>query len=76
MRNQFGAALRKLITSSFATEVVIEMHNANAFDDDVDAYPAITVIRRQKQAATTVASIGSEVQSIHSSSSRFFGSRL
>jgi hypothetical protein len=62
MRNQYGAELRELITSDFAVDVVIEMHNADAFQDEVDAYPAITVIRRQKQGRTIVASAGSEVE--------------
>ncbi|MEO6909777.1 MAG: Eco57I restriction-modification methylase domain-containing protein, partial [Edaphobacter sp.] len=58
MRNQYGSELRKLITSSFAVDVVIEMHNADAFHDEVDAYPAIAVIRRQPQASAIVASAG------------------
>ena len=55
MRNQYGSALRELITSSFSVDVVIEMHDADAFEDDVDAYPAITVIRRGKQGSALVA---------------------
>jgi hypothetical protein len=39
------------------------MHNANAFDDEVDAYPAITVIKRQTQGPTVVACAGPETQS-------------
>ncbi len=66
MRNQYGAELRELITSDFAVDVVIEMHNADAFHDEVDAYPAITVIRRQKQRHTIVASAGAEVEQIPS----------
>jgi adenine-specific DNA-methyltransferase len=66
MRNQYGAELRKLITADFAVDVVIEMHSANAFHEEVDAYPAITIIRRQKQAEAVVASAGAEVES-HSS---------
>ncbi len=66
MRNQYGAELRRLITSSFAVDVVIEMHNAAAFHDQVDAYPAITVIRRQKQGRTIVASAGSNVEFVPS----------
>jgi hypothetical protein len=56
MRNQYGAELRNLITSAFALDVVIEMHNADAFHDEVDAYPAITIIRRQAQGPAVVAS--------------------
>jgi adenine-specific DNA-methyltransferase len=66
MRNQYGAELRELITSAFAVDVVLEMHNANAFQDDVNAYPAITVIRRQKQGSAIVASAGPEVENIPS----------
>ena len=66
MRNQYGAELRELITSGFAVDVVIEMHNADAFHDEVDAYPAITVIRRQKQGRTIVASAGPEVERVPS----------
>jgi hypothetical protein len=38
MRNQYGAELRELITSAFAVDVVLEMHMADAFHDEVDAY--------------------------------------
>jgi hypothetical protein len=62
MRNQYGAELRELVTSAYGVEVVVEMHNADAFDDEVDAYPAITVIRRQTQGPTVVASAGPEAQ--------------
>jgi len=66
MRNQYGAELRELVTSSFAVDVVIEMHNANAFDDEVDAYPAITIIRRKMQGPAVVASIGPETERVPS----------
>ncbi len=70
MRNQYGAELRELVTSSFAVDIVIEMHNADAFADEVDAYPAITVIRRKAQGPTVVASAGPEAELV--SSSEFF----
>jgi hypothetical protein len=62
MRNQYGAELRELVTSAYDVEVVVEMHNADAFADEVDAYPAITVIRRQTQGSTVVASAGPEAE--------------
>jgi hypothetical protein len=62
MRNQYGAELRELVTSSFAVDVIIEMHNADAFHDEVDAYPAITVIRRKKQGSAVVASAGPDAE--------------
>jgi hypothetical protein len=66
MRNQYGAQLRELITSGFAVDIVIEMHSADAFQEEVDAYPAITVIRRRAQGPTVVAKIGSEAGLISS----------
>ncbi len=64
MRNQYGAGLRELITSEYGVEVVMEMHNADAFHDEVDAYPAITVIRRRDQNVTLVASAGPQTESV------------
>ncbi|MGA9669070.1 MAG: Eco57I restriction-modification methylase domain-containing protein, partial [Terracidiphilus sp.] len=66
MRNQYGVELRELITSGFSVDVVIEMHNAEAFHDEVDAYPAITVIRRGRQGSAVVASAGPEVADVPS----------
>lgn len=66
MRNQYGGELRELVTSDFAVEVVIEMHDADAFHNEVDAYPAITVIRRKSQGTAIVASAGPEVEGVPS----------
>src|SRR4051794_23121852 len=62
MRNQYGAELREVVTADYSVEVIIEMHNADAFQEEVDAYPAITVIRRQTQGSAVVASAGPEVE--------------
>ncbi len=56
MLNQYGAKLRSLVTSGFGVETIVEMHHADAFDDDVSAYPAITVIRNSGQGPVLVAS--------------------
>ncbi len=58
MLNQYGAELRRLVTSGFGVEAVIEMHQADAFELEVSAYPAITVIRRGPQGMAVVASAG------------------
>jgi len=55
MRNQYGADLRELITSEYAVDTVISMHDVDAFEDDVSAYPAIVVLRNSDQGKTTVA---------------------
>jgi hypothetical protein len=62
MLNQYGAELRRLVTSSFAVEAVIEMHRADAFESEVSAYPAITVIRRGNQGTAVVARAGAGVE--------------
>jgi hypothetical protein len=64
MRNQYGAELRDLVTSSYAVEAVVEMHNADAFQVEVDAYPAIVVLRRKSQNTALVASIGPELSDL------------
>ncbi|MGH9622614.1 MAG: Eco57I restriction-modification methylase domain-containing protein [Bryobacteraceae bacterium] len=64
MRNQYGAELRELVTSGYAVEVVVEMHNTCAFHEEVDAYPAITIIRRKEQGPALVASAGPEIEGI------------
>ena len=64
MRNQYGAELRQLITSAYSVELLLSMHHANAFDDEVDAYPAITVIRHNKQQSTIVASADQDAENI------------
>jgi adenine-specific DNA-methyltransferase len=60
MLNQYGTELRRLVTSGYSVETVIEMHEAGAFEDDVSAYPAITVLRRGPQRSAVVASAGPE----------------
>jgi adenine-specific DNA-methyltransferase len=64
MLNQYGAELRQLVTRDFSVEAVLEMHNANAFDSEVNAYPAITVIRRAAQGPATVGRIKSNGEDI------------
>jgi adenine-specific DNA-methyltransferase len=62
MLNQYGEELRRFITSGYAVESVIEMHNADAFLSDVSAYPAVTVIRKSKQGRVVVASVDRDVK--------------
>ena len=60
-RNQYGAELRRLITTGYSVEFLVEMHEASPFQDDVDAYPAITVIRRRPQSKAVVANANPDV---------------
>lgn len=54
MRNQYGADLRELISSDYAVDTVIAMHDVDAFEDEVSAYPAIVVLRNGAQAEAAV----------------------
>ncbi|MGH9279153.1 MAG: Eco57I restriction-modification methylase domain-containing protein [Acidimicrobiales bacterium] len=54
MRNQYGAALRDLITRSYSVDTVVTMHDVDAFEDDVSAYPAVVVLRNDVQRHTNV----------------------
>jgi adenine-specific DNA-methyltransferase len=58
MRSAYGAELRRFIADNASVEAVIEMHDAPAFDEEVSAYPAVTVIRRGEQGPALVASAG------------------
>lgn len=55
MRNQYGKHLRAMVADRFSIDVAIAMHDVDAFEDKVSAYPAITVISRRVQGPVTVA---------------------
>lgn len=55
MHNQYGANLRRFITEGFSVEAILSMHDVDAFEAQVSAYPAITVIRRASQGSPVVA---------------------
>jgi hypothetical protein len=55
MRNQYGRALRRLVTRRFSVDAVLTMHDVDAFDEQVSAYPAITLISNQPQGPTAAA---------------------
>lgn len=55
MRNQYGQRLRAMVAAKFSVDAVIEMHDVDAFEEEVSAYPSITVLRRQDQGTALVA---------------------
>ena len=55
MHNQYGRDLRKLIAEEYSVETVLAMHDVDAFEEKVSAYPAITVIRKAEQSTAVVA---------------------
>lgn len=60
MLNQYGGALREFVTTGYAVEAIINMHEADPFATQVNAYPAITVIRKSQQGQVLVASVTRE----------------
>lgn len=55
MSNQYGTALRQLISQEASVETIVSMHNAEPFIEEVDAYPAVTVLRKAKSQGTVLA---------------------
>lgn len=55
MRNQYGRKLRHLVSSGYSVEATIEMHDVDAFEAEVSAYPSVTVIRRGQQGSAVIA---------------------
>ena len=49
MRNRYGEQLRALVASEYAVDTVVVMHDVDAFEEAVSAYPAITVLRNGSQ---------------------------
>lgn len=92
MRNAYGARLRAMVSEEWAVETVISMTGVDAFEDEVDAYPAITTIRRESQTngpliveassgfgpsdASEVGSLATEPEADHVHQPRFRGARL
>ena len=54
--NDYGSTLREFITGNgYAVQYVVETHDVDAFESEVSAYPAITVIAHAKQGPVVVA---------------------
>lgn len=55
MKNRYGGPLRKLVADSFHLKVYVDMVNTPAFHSEVIAYPAITLIARERGKTTRIA---------------------
>lgn len=55
MKNRYGGPLRKLVAEQFHLKAYIDMTDTPAFHSEVSAYPAITIISREKPAPTRIA---------------------
>jgi len=55
MKNKYGGPLRKMISESFHFKIYVDMVRTQAFQEDVCAYPAITIITRDRPSITRIA---------------------
>ena len=46
MKNKYGERLRELIKQSFHISLIVDIDSEEVFDEQVDAYPAITLIEK------------------------------
>ncbi|WP_198414103.1 Eco57I restriction-modification methylase domain-containing protein [Cryobacterium adonitolivorans] len=53
MRNAYGKHLRGLVVSGYSVQSVWQMHDVDAFETEVSAYPAITVLANAVQGPAT-----------------------
>lgn len=54
MRNAYGSGLRALVGDKYAVETIWQMHDVDAFEAEVSAYPAITVLANRPQGDVVV----------------------
>jgi hypothetical protein len=55
LKNRYGGPLRNFVAEKFHLKVYVDMVDTPAFHSEVIAYPAITIISREKPGATRVA---------------------
>lgn len=55
MKNRYGGPLRKLVADSYHLKFYVDMVDTPAFHSEVIAYPAITVITRERSGPTRLA---------------------
>ena len=52
LKNEYGKKLRRLVARCFRLETIINLERADAFQEDVLAYPAITLISKKSSSPT------------------------
>ena len=55
MKNRYGGPLRSIVAKEFHLESYVDFTGCPAFFDEVDAYPAVTIIRKGRGDSTRVA---------------------
>lgn len=55
MLNDYGSGLREFVTTQgYSVQHVIDAHDVDAFENEVSAYPAVTIIKRAQQGPVIV----------------------
>lgn len=52
LKNEYGKKLRQLIAQKYALEAIIDLEQSDVFQEEVLAYPSITIIRACKSSET------------------------
>ncbi len=55
MKNRYGGPLRRMVAQHYHLKTYVDMVDTPAFQTDVIAYPAITIITREKGSVTRIA---------------------
>ena len=55
MRNDYGKGLRAKVIDGYSVDLALVVHDADCFEEEVSAYPAITIIRRGTQGQAILA---------------------
>ncbi|WP_417436619.1 Eco57I restriction-modification methylase domain-containing protein [Hoeflea sp.] len=54
MKNKYGKKLRELVSKRYSLKIYVDMVGTDAFHNEVSAYPAITIIEKNKATKTRV----------------------
>lgn len=55
MKNRYGGLLRQMVAEDYHLKIYVDMFGTPAFQSEVIAYPAITIIAREKGTVTRIA---------------------
>ncbi len=55
MKNRYGGPLRRMVAKRFHLKIYVDMVDTPAFQSEVSAYPAITIISREPAGVTRIA---------------------
>lgn len=64
MKNTYGKVLREMVARNYSLERIINMEGADAFDEEVLAYPAITLIEAHRSAGNTLFAETADVENL------------